>query len=67
LALCSDLLIFICLGEGGSIAWYHIVLVYHLNTQYHIKLPLPGIAQLYFIVTQKLVYYNTQFIVIGPL
>ena len=27
--------------------WYHIVSVYHVNTQYHIESALPGIAHLY--------------------
>ena len=40
--------IFVCLGEGGSIimVWYRIVSVYHVNTQYRIESPLPGIAHL---------------------
>jgi len=38
--------IFVCLGEGGSIIWYRIVSVYHVNTQYRIESPLPGIAHL---------------------
>jgi len=39
---------FVFLGEGGSMVWYGMVSLYHVNTQYRIEsLPLPGIAHLY--------------------
>ena len=49
LALCSDLLIFCLFGGGGQyrMVSYRIVSVYHVNTQYRIESPLPGIAHLY--------------------
>ena len=40
---------FFCLFGGGGqyhMVWYRIVSVYHVDTQYHIESPLPGIAHL---------------------
>ena len=44
---------FFCLFVGGGqyhMVWYRIVSVYHVNTQYRIESPLPGITHLYYIM-----------------